>query len=589
MTGITGIVEAPEYPSPNIVDSRRLMGANVYSEHVGALLEVRCEDAHLSALLNAWAAGARMLTSHLGWSGVELHTRCEPGGAALFLSAPIDALMTATEINEQAWVMAERSELPSADVMMRLSATAELERATRPSLAGMYQAARTRALCVTFDDEVFTIGSGSGSQSWPLAALPSVSDVAWDSTHDVPVSLVTGSNGKTTTTRLVSAMWRAAGRVAGWCCSDGVWVDDTQLESGDFSGPAGARSVLRNVRVGAAVLETARGGILRRGLAVSRADAAIITNISADHFGEYGISTERDLADAKSAVARVLGTQGCLVLNADDVQLVALAARLPNRIGWFSITPENSTLQEHIRRGGSAATVQNDRLMLHWNEVWHDVGSVNDMPMTLRGAAPHNTQNALGAALLAVASGVPVDAIRSTLATFGSSPLDNPGRLNVLHIGDITVLADYAHNPDGLASLCETARTFPANRRLLVLGQAGNRDDDQLRALVQAAWRVMPFDEVVIKEMPKLLRGRAPGQLSRIFANELVRLGLDAKWIHIAESEFAAVQQALSLSLAGDVIVCPLHTEQAAVLKWFQCLTDASWSAGSSFPDTVPS
>lgn len=99
----------------------------------------------------------------------------------------------------------------------------------------------------------------------------------------------------------------------------------------------------------------------------------------------------------------------------------------------------------------------------------------------------------------------------------------------------------------------------------------------------------MPFDEVVIKEMPKLLRGRAPGQLSRIFANELVRLGLDAKWIHIAESEFAAVQQALSLSLAGDVIVCPLHTEQAAVLKWFQCLTDASWSAGSSFPDTVPS
>lgn len=444
-------------------------------------------------------------------------------------------------------------------------------------------------LCVTFDDETCTLGSGTGASSWPLSALPGVEDVPWHALHDVPIALVTGSNGKTTTTRLLSAMWRAAGRAPGWCCSDGVWLGDRQAEMGDFSGPAGARAVLRDPCVEAAVLETARGGMLRRGLAVSRADAAIITNISADHFGEYGIASERDLADAKATVARVLGRRGLLVLNADDPELVALASRVGNRVGWFSVSPEHAALDAHVHRGGNAATVFDQRLMLHWDHAWHDLGNVNDMPITLRGAAPHNVQNVLGAALLATAVGVPVDAVRSTLASFGSSVLDNPGRLQVLYVGGVTVITDYAHNPDGLGSLCHTALSFSARRRMLVLGQAGNRDDDQLRALVRAAWAVMPFDEVVVKEMPGLLRGRPRGEMPKVFADELTQLGLSAEQSHIADSEFAAAQRALSLATVGDLVVCPLHAEQAVVLSWFQRLIDAHWRAGSPFPDSVRS
>lgn len=586
---MTSVQQVPEYPSPTIVDSRRLMGANLYSDRVGAVLEVRFDDASAHILLAGWAASVRAFAEALSWSDVDLHTRREPGGASLFLSAPVDALMTATEINERSWVAAECAVPPGAEFLARLQVSAELEQLTRRGLAELVGAARARGLGTMFDDEALTLGSGAGSLSWPLGSLPNVNDVPWASLYDVPIALVTGSNGKTTTTRIVSAMWMAAGRVTGWCCSDGVWVGGDQLDAGDYSGPGGAREVLRDHRVQAAVLETARGGILRRGLAVSRADAAIITNISADHFGEYGIATERDLAEAKRVVARVLGAQGTLVLNADDEQLTALAGRMPHRIAWFSVSPEHVALDEHVRQGGGAATVHEGRLMLHGNEVWHDLGSIHDMPITLGGGAPHNTQNVLGAALLAMASGVPVTAIRATLATFGASPRDNPGRLNVLRVGGITVIVDYAHNPEGLASLCETARTFPANRRFLVLGQAGNRDDDQLRALVRAAWHVLPFDEVVIKEMPRLFRGRAPGDVPRVFVQELARLGLSAQSIHIAESEFTAVRQAMSLALAGDLIVCPLHTEQAAVLSWFQVLIDAAWSARSPFPHTVPS
>ena len=583
------IQDAPEFPSPTITDSRRLLGANLYSDRLGVVLEVRCPDANADVLMAAWATAARELTDALEWKGVNLHTRREPGGATLFLAGPMDVLMTATDVNEQAWVIAEGATLLDAELVVRLKTAATAEQAAHPTLADLHAAARARGLCATFDEDLFTVGSGDGACSWPMTLLPRVADVPWDAAHDVPIALVTGSNGKTTTTRLVAAMWRTVGRTAGWCCSDGVWVGSEQLASGDFSGPGGARTVLRDTRASAIVLETARGGMLRRGLAVSRADAAIVTNISADHFGEYGITDEHGLAEVKLVVARVLGATACLVLNADDAELVALAGRVGSRIGWFSVNHDHPVLAAHARGGGNAATIREGRAMLYWNETWHDLGSVHDMPLTLGGAARYNTRNVLGSALLAVASGVPVTAVRQTLATFGASLDDNPGRLQVLHVGGVTILVDYAHNPDGLASLCDTARTFPARRRVLVLGQAGNRDDEQLRALVRSAWNVMPFDEVVIKEMPKLLRGRALGDLPRVFASELARLGLTLERIHIAESELAAVHRAVALSSHGDLIVCPLHTEQVAVLSWFQRLTDASWSAGSPFPPTAQS
>ena len=259
-----------EFSSPSIVDSRRLMGPNLYSVRAGAVLEVTCDDAHAESLIDAWSAQSIALARALGWGEAETHARREAGGATLFLAAPVDVLMAATEVNEQAWLLAESASTAAARdaIVERLRATADAERCTRPNLAAAVAEARARGFSVTCDDAWLTIGSGAGSRSWPLIDVPDLQDMPWATVRDVPIALVTGSNGKTTTTRLVAAMWRTAGVTPGWSCSDGVWAGDEQLESGDFSGPGGARCVLRASGIEAAVLETARGGILRRGLAV---------------------------------------------------------------------------------------------------------------------------------------------------------------------------------------------------------------------------------------------------------------------------------------------------------------------------------
>jgi cyanophycin synthetase len=593
----------PEFPSPSIVDSRRLMGPNLYSDRMGVVLELKFQgDAWRQSAL--WMGVAARLSMELGWGQPGVAGNAEEGGSTLFMTAPVDCLMTATEVSEQAWVLVENGVPVELNewLIEQLRAKAAAESATKPHLAAAYNAARERGLDVTFDDESLTIGSGGGSRTWPLADVPDVTDIDWTVLHDVPITLVTGSNGKTTTTRLVAAMWRAAGRATGWSCSDGVWVDDDQLEQGDYSGPAGARVVLRDTRVNAAVLETARGGILRRGLAVSRADAAIITNIAADHFGEYGIGTLRDLAAAKGVVARALADavptgarsategpafpahHGTLVLNADDPLLVEIAPSLKVRLAWFSTSPEHPALDAHVLEGGDAATLHDGRVMLHRDDVWHDLGAISAMPLTLNGTATHTIENVLGASLLASETGVPTACIRDTLATFGAAPDDNPGRLQVYRFGGVTVLVDYAHNPDGLAALCETAKEMPATRRLVILGQAGNRDDEQLRALARAAWGVIPFDRVIVKEMLTMLRGRQAGEIPAILTDELSRLGVPSDRVDVAPSELEAVRRAFGWARDGDLLVCPVHIDKKGVLAWLKQLTDAGWVAGRPLP-----
>ena len=579
--------ETPDFPSPSIIDSRRLLGPNFYSARPGALLEVRGDVPRLDALLEAWAARARELLDALGWdaNSAEVQVRRSGGNATMFFAAAIDVLMTATEVNEQAWVTAESGGRVKSDsaIVATLRATATAERVTRKNLVEVFERALAKGLSPVFDDESLTVGAGKGAQTWPIDAVPAVDAVSWKAITGVPISLVTGSNGKTTTTRLVAAMWRTAGRVAGLSCSDGVWVEDDRIESGDYAGPAGARAVLRDPRIEAAVLETARGGVMRRGLAVHRANAAIITNIVADHFGEYGLDNLQDLAEAKRVVIKALGADGRLVLNADDPMLVKLARGLTIPISWFSVAPANSIIDAHAASGGDVAAVQDGRVMLHRGR-WHDLGAIDAMPLTLRGAARHNVENILGACLLAVASGVPVQSLRATLVKFGSAASDNPGRLQAYRFGGATVLVDFAHNPDGLAALTETAKTIAATRRLLLLGQAGNRDDTQLRALVRAAWSVMPFDRVIVKEMPTLLRGRAPGELPRIFSDELVKVGLPKTQIEVVDGELAALRRAFAWARNGDLLVCPVHVEKAAVIAWLEQLRAAGWKAGDKLP-----
>ena len=567
------------------------MGPNLYSSRMGAALEVPPDPDRAESVVRAWVHFVRALSAAIGWPDPEIHVRTRRAGVSLYLSAPMDGLMTATEIAEVAWGLAERGTRErqtgamDAEIIASVSAMAAEERRSHSNLVAVYEAAIGRAVCATFDDDTLTIGSGSGARSWPLAEIPAPRDVPWPDIGDARIALVTGSNGKTTTTRLVSAMWRAHGGTPGRCCSDGVWIDGTQVEAGDYSGPVGARRVLRAPEVDAAVIECARGGMLRRGLAMSRADAAIITNIAADHFGEYGVDSLDDLTDAKRIVERVLSSDGWLVLNADDPHLAVVAATSRARVALFSARGGGTAVEAHVTGGGEAAIVREGRIALHHERTWRDMGRVDAMPLTMRGAAPHNVQNILGAVLLARTLGASVDAIRSTLVTFGASNRDNPGRLQRYAFGGVDVLVDYAHNPDGLAALCETARSIPATRRLLLLGQAGNRDDDEIRDLVRVAMRLLPFDRVIIKEELKLLRGRSEGDVPRILSDELDRMGVPRSSVEITRDEVAAMRRAFEWARAGDLLVCPIHVDKADVLAWLRRVQEAGWTPGMPVPD----
>lgn len=581
------MADPSEYLSPTILDSRRQFGPNLFSVRPGAVLDVQCDSDLARRAVNAWVDEARRLALDLGWSDSTFAVRVATHSASCFLSAPVDGLMTATDLSEHAWVAAEavaRGE-ERADATSILRERYARERQGLPHLVAIEQYARERGLSFSLDDDGCSVGSGTGVRAVAHsdASLEDASefDETWHAAHDIPIALVTGSNGKTTTTRLVAAMWRAAGQHTGWCCSDGVWVDDEQLESGDYTGPSGARRVLGDTRVEAAVLETARGGMLRRGLAINQVDGAVITNISPDHFGEYGVETLHDLAQAKRIVTRALRAGAPVVLNADDPTLVALAAELDVPVAWFSV-------HDHERAASAAnhfaAVVREGELLLRLNGAWQLVGAVRDMPITFGGQATHNVANATAAALLAGVVGVPLEAIRATLATFGLSPADNPGRLMIRKFGDLTVLMDYAHNPDGVAYLCRTAATIPAKRRALLLGQAGNRDDDQLRALATSAWQTQRFDAVFVKEMPSMLRGRAAGEIPAILRDALIAAGAPAECIHLAPTEFDGVRAALTWANAGDVLVLGVHTERARVLALMDQLAAMGWSAGALLP-----
>jgi UDP-N-acetylmuramyl tripeptide synthase len=355
-----------------------------------------------------------------------------------------------------------------------------------------------------------------------------------------------------------------------------VFVGGHAVALGDYSGPDGARRVLRHPNVRFAVLETARGGILRRGLAVERANVAVVTNIQADHLGEYGIENADDLAETKLVVARAVCRGGTLVLNADDATLMAAAKRLPHavaaRCALFARECAHPGLVELRARGGSTCAVRDDELVLHHAGQERVLGEVVKLPLTLDGAAGYNVANLAAAVLAGAAIGLPPSAIANTVRSFGAVPQDNPGRLERWRHHGAQVLIDFAHNPGALDQLLRTARALRPQRLCLLLGQAGNRDDEAIAELARTAAGFAP-DGIVIKELPLMLRGRALGEVPVLIRDALLKAGVAAERIRTEPDEETAARKLLDTAGPGDVIVLPVHTR--AVRERLHALLEA--------------
>lgn len=579
-------------------DSRRLTGFNVYFRGIGAALETSA-IAPDDDLLDGWRTRVAQMRAALGWPDAPLAVRRHASGASLALQAPLDQLFTATEVNEWAW-LATLSARRGVDVglhapghppawdessaLTTLRAFADAER--QPALLALAQAAEQHQVSVLIDDAAVSLGMGSGMRCWPRAQPPAPAEVPWAALHDVPLALVTGSNGKTTTVRLLAAMLRAQGWCTGHSCTDGVFVDGVPVEAGDFSGPAGAREVLRQPHVQAAVLETARGGMLRRGLAVERADVAVVTNVSDDHFGEYGIHDLPALAEVKLTVARALAPGAPLVVNADDAVLVARASAWSPSLAWFALDDAHPVLQASRARDGSTCGADGDRLRLFHRGVAHDLGSIAAMPLSFAGAARYNVANIAAATLAAAILGVSAATIADVLARFGASHADNPGRLQHWRFGDLQVFVDYAHNPDGLRGLLGVATRLRGLGRLgLVLGQAGNREDADIRELAAVAAGFRP-DRVLLKDIAGYMRGREPGEIARLLRDELLTQALPAQAIAECLDELDATRSLLAWAHDGDVLVLPIHGVLArrAVVDLMDRLQATGWVASVPLP-----
>lgn len=559
-----------------LLDSRRLTGPNLLWERPGAVIDIAFGEANPRLVIGAWESEVRRLLDEIGWKQEQLCVRCFEGGASLAISAPVDALYSATEVNEAAWDAARDLVAGGNRHLLQRAARQlreEIREEERPRLRRLLAAARERKVPVVLDADRVSLGLGKFSAGWELRDLPEPDEVDWQGLGPIPLALVTGTNGKTTSVRLLAAIGRAAGLTTGVSSTDWLAMGDTILEKDDYAGPEGARRILRDRRCELAILETARGGLLRRGLAVDRADAVLITNISSDHLGEFGVQTLDELADVKWIATRALDERGSLVLNAQDPYLVARAASSSARIVWFGSDPANPVLRDHAGTGGAICTLDKGRIVLRKAGKLLPVLPLAQVPICFDGAARHNVMNALGVTALADALGLELGHIRAGLKAMQSA--DNPGRANLYACNGVRVLLDFAHNPAGLEALVELAGELPARRRLLVIGQAGDRSDADIRGLARAAGGLR-FQRVLIKRLDDYSRGRAPGEVAGMLREDFLAQGYKDRQLGEHIKEMDALRAAIRWARSGDLIVFLAHEDRGGVMAHLEKLQAAA-------------
>jgi len=481
-------------------------------------------------------------------------------------------LYAACELNEVAFNRALASltgeQLPGlSDAISTL--TRLIANESKPTLLNMQAAAADHQVPFLWDDDEISVGFGKTAITWPADHLPEPESVDWSAISSVPLGIVTGTNGKSTTVRLSAEILAAAGLRAGITSTDYIRVGEEILDRGDYSGPGGARTLLRHPMSEAVVLEVARGGLLRRGIGVERADAALITNVAADHMGEYGINTVAEMAGAKFIVRRALSTDAPLILNADDPESVRMAATLDNRVIWFGLDVSQPVLQGHLEKRGQAAYLSDGWLLLAEGGKARKIVRAEDIPITFGGLARYNISNALGAMALCSILGADDESLATGLKSFSGDASVNPGRGNLYEKNGIRIFIDFAHNEHGLKAVADTVRAFKASRNIVLMGQAGDRSNEEIGGFLSAACELEPAP-LLVCDLPGYERGRLPGQVADLICQLAITEGLPQEAVKLFDSPVEGVQYALNSAREGDCMVLLALTQRAEVTELVQ-------------------
>ena len=424
-----------------------------------------------------------------------------------------------------------------------------------------------------------------------------------DVDRQMPVVSVTGTNGKSTVSRLITHILLRAGRHVGTTTSDGILVDERMIDPGDWTGPGGAAVILHRADVDVAVLETARGGLVLRGMGYESNEASVFTNVSSDHLDLQGIHTLAELAEVKSTICRVTKPDGWVVLNADDPLVAAAARRVKASVAWFSLDPDRSALIARRRRsGGRAYILRGGRLLELDDGTEHEILDVRDLPVALGGLARHNIANALAAAGGARAMGMTIEQVADGLRDFRPSAELSPGRMNLFTLGRRTVIVDFAHNEAGTEAILDVAAAIAGGAAgraapvTAIIGTAGDRPDDTLRGIGRIA--ATKAQRVAIKETLEYLRGRDREAVVDAIRAGIAEGGMDPATVPVYETETAALEAELSGSGgaaatngradAPRVVVLFCHAERDEVFALLKRLGARQVDAADGLRDLSP-
>lgn len=397
------------------------------------------------------------------------------------------------------------------------------------------------------------------SQGLPRNVAGAVFDMLFPSPQPsrVPILAVTGTNGKTTTTRLLAHIVKQTGQVTGYTTTDGTYIGEYLVESGDNTGPQSAQLILSDPTVEVAVLETARGGILRSGLGFDQCDVGVVLNVAADHLGIGDIDTVEQLAKLKSVLVESVMPKGYAVLNADDPLVAQMAQRVKAQIAYFSMNPDNELVARHTAAGGLAAIYENGYLSILKGDWTLRIEQAINVPLTMGGRAPFMIANALAACLAAFAQGLKIEDIRSALSSFQASVDQTPGRMNLFNLGSYHALLDYAHNPHSYKALGSFVLNW-SGLRIGVVGAPGDRRDEDFVTLGRLSAEM--FDRIIVKEDVDR-RGREPGVVAKLICQGIAE-AISARTPDKSKLEYelildetTAVNKALDGAPAGSLVV----------------------------------
>ena len=367
----------------------------------------------------------------------------------------------------------------------------------------------------------------------------------------IPIVAVTGTNGKTTTTRLIAHILKNSGRTVGFTTTDGTYIGNQQIVAGDNTGPVSAQLVLKDPTVDVAVLETARGGIIRSGLGFDHCDIGVVMNVAADHLGLKDVNTLEDLARVKSVVPRSVSKKGFAVLNAEDPLVYKMKELVEGRVVCFSMDENHPNIKRRAERGRISCVYENGYVTILKGKWKVRVEKVNNIPLTYGGRAEFMVQNVLAATLACFVHGVSLEDMRVGLTTFNAGTAQTPGRLNFVEVGDVTVLMDYAHNPAGLRGLANFISKLPNKYRTVVLNGTGDRRDDDIREFGKIAGDT--FDRIVIRT-GNYLRGRDPEELHKLL-QEGIAQSKNTPTVRIIPDGRTAIHHAIKYGRKGELVV----------------------------------